>query len=68
MTTSFAGWLLLVLASTLLSLGMLSLLLARGWSRRLRRLRRRLLGSAWKPVFIEPHRLPEPPRPAGHGK
>lgn len=68
MTNSFAGWLLLVLFSATLSLGALSLLLARGWNRRLRRLRRRLLGSAWRPVFIEPHRLPDPPQPAGHGK
>lgn len=64
--TSFAGWLLLVILTAGASLLTLNLLLARGWSRRLRRLRRRLLGTAWKPVFIEPHRLPDPPRPADH--
>ena len=64
--TSFAGWLLMVVLTGGASLLTLNLLLARGWNRRLRRMRRRLLGSAWKPVFIEPHRLPDPPRPAGH--
>lgn len=64
--TSFAAWLLLVLLTAGASLVVLNLLLARGWNRRLRRLRRRFLGAAWKPVYIEPHRLPDPPRPAGH--
>ena len=63
--TSFAGWLLLVLLSAIVCLVVLSLLLSRGWNRQLRRLRRRFLGNAWKPVYIEPYRLPDPPRPAG---
>lgn len=68
MSGSFASFLLLVLLACGVSFTLLSLLLSRGWNRRLRRLRRRFLGRAWKPVFIEPHRLPDPPRPAEHGK
>lgn len=62
MSGSFGGFLLTVLLTAASVLVLLALLLSRGWHRRLRRLRRRLLGQAWKPVYIEPCVLPEAPR------
>lgn len=65
MSGSFTGLLLLMLASALVSLPLLSLAMTPRWRRSWRRLRRRLLGQSWKPVFIEPHSLTEPPKPGG---
>jgi len=65
MSGGFVGLLLLVLASALVSLPLLSLAMTPRWRRRWRRLRRRLLGQSWKPVFIEPHTLSKPPNPSG---
>jgi hypothetical protein len=68
MRGDFVGLLLLILASALVSLPLLSLAMTPRWRRNWRRLRRRLLGQSWKPVFIEPHPLSQPKNPSGPGQ
>lgn len=63
MRGDFIGLLLLTLSTALVSLPLLSLAMTPRWRRNWRGLRRRLLGQAWRPVFIEPHLLTEPPQP-----
>lgn len=68
MSVGFVGLLLLVLASALVSLPLLSLAMTPRWRRSWRRLRRRMLGQAWKPVFIEPYPLSKPQDPGSPGQ